>query len=117
MRKAGLAFGAVVLGATVIWIAAASAGTLAAPIKFSAPKHLPDATAGKPYSYSFCKPPAKPGGKCGKPTGATNPSGGYGQYYIFTLKLSVAPPGLRFSTRSGLLSGTPTKIGISKFTG
>lgn len=100
----------------LVWLTAAPARPAAPPIRFAAPAQLPGATEGQPYRYSFCQPPAGGAGRCGKPAGSTNPSGGYGHYYVFSLHRSVLPSGLGLSTRSGLLSGAPAKSGSFHFT-
>lgn len=104
--------------AFVAWLgsSAANATLTTPPLQFSVPGRLPDATVGKPYQFSFCQPAPKAGSRCGKPSGATNPSGGYGHYYVFSLHLSLPPPGLRLSERSGLLRGTLSKAGSYRFT-
>lgn len=111
-----LASVALVLGGLLVGAAGGStkAGR-AAPITFSAPAVLPKATVGQPYEFSFCQPKPARGGRCGKPVGTTNPSGGFGQYYVFELRLSVPPPGLLLSYRTGILSGTPAKAGVFRF--
>jgi Putative Ig domain len=85
------------------------------PLRFTIPSRI-NMTIGKPFSYSFCRPAPKPNGKCGG-AGTTNPSGGFGHYYVFHVRFPThLPPGLGLSGRSGVLSGTPTgPPGITKF--
>jgi hypothetical protein len=90
------------------------------PLQFKVPGKLPKATVGEPYEFSFCQPKPKAGGRCGKVSGATNPSGGFGFNYLFTLHgRSHLPPGLLLSSRTGILRGTPkadAKAGPYRFT-
>jgi hypothetical protein len=71
---------------------------------------LPVATAGAPYTYSFCQPlAATANGVCGSlKRPSTNPSGGGGPPYVFRLRpgSGFPPTGLALSNRTGILTGT-----------
>ncbi|MFZ2227281.1 MAG: putative Ig domain-containing protein [Candidatus Nanopelagicaceae bacterium] len=81
-----LAISAIILGSPSVSFAAYG------PLKLTIPSQLPQATQGKPYSYSF----------------ASRVSGGTGPPYIWRMT-GALPSGLKFGIAKALLSGTVSK--------
>ncbi len=106
------------VGLALVGPAAASPqATRFGPITFQAPPQLPGATAGTAYSYSFCQPARAQCGKTKPQQAQQNPTGGLQHTYNVQIKPgSRLPAGVALNSASGVLHGTPTKVGTSSFT-
>jgi hypothetical protein len=83
------------------------------PIIFT-PVQPPDGAVGGAYSYSFCQPQTN-GSMCGSLNGSTDPSGGQPPYHFSLDSGTGFPPAGLTLAQNGVLSGTPSAVGIRKF--